>query len=354
MDQEFKKNNFDLLRLIAATQVVLSHSIAHLGIARPWWWGVVTAFPGVPVFFAISGFLISAAYERSSNLRRYFENRVLRIYPGLWCCLLVTVLVTVLFGYRAAIGQGFLWMTAQAVGLIYTPAFLASFGFGSYNGSLWTIPIELQFYALLPLLYFASRKLKNPTGGFLSACVVFLFVAYAATRLFEPLAEIDREPIAQKLLRYSFIPHFYLFLFGVIMQRCGIYRRPWVGGRGVYWITAYLMFYAFVPIEPATHVIASILLSVAVVSCAFSAPNLSDWLLRSNDISYGVYIYHGLLLNVLVEIGIRGRLAVLPLILGITYGVAYLSWILVERPCLRRKRASIHALPNSRMSTYTN
>ena len=42
--------------------------------------------------FAISGFLISASFERSHNLANYFRNRFLRIFPALWCVVLLTVL----------------------------------------------------------------------------------------------------------------------------------------------------------------------------------------------------------------------------------------------------------------------
>jgi hypothetical protein len=32
-----------------------------------------------------------------------------------------------------------IWFGSQLVGLIYTPQFMKHFGFGSYNGSLWTL-----------------------------------------------------------------------------------------------------------------------------------------------------------------------------------------------------------------------
>ena len=71
-NDRFRINNFDLIRLFAALQVVFWHFIDGL-IADPhssWHWIVSkiwAMFPGVPIFF-ISGFLISRSYESNSRL----------------------------------------------------------------------------------------------------------------------------------------------------------------------------------------------------------------------------------------------------------------------------------------------
>ena len=142
--KDFKVNNFDLLRLLAAIQVVFDHYFQHLNIsltqAQQAW---LYLLPGVPVFFVISGYLISASYERNDNLVIYLKNRILRIFPGLWACIILTVIVFTITGTSFLNRQTLSWLPAQFLGIIYTPSFLADYGFGSYNGSLWTIPIEL-------------------------------------------------------------------------------------------------------------------------------------------------------------------------------------------------------------------
>jgi peptidoglycan/LPS O-acetylase OafA/YrhL len=342
MDPEFKTNNFDLLRILAAAQVVLGHSLAHLGIARPGWWGLVEAFPGVPIFFAISGFLISASFERSADLGGYARNRALRIFPGLWCCVLVTVPVAAAFGFDLFHERALAWLLAQGAGLVYTPSFLRGFGFGSYNGSLWTIPIELQFYAVLPLLYRLTRRAAHRTRALGAITVVFMLAGVAFARITPPLLEDAGEPLAHKLLRYSFLPHVYLFLAGVMLQRWRVHRSPWIAGRGHWWLAAFLAFHFALPWGAASYVVGSLLTAVAVVSLAFTAPALSSRLLRGHDLSYGVYIYHGLVLNVLIELGLHGRWRHMGLVLVLTPVLAGLSWVLVERPFLRRKRNAMH------------
>ena len=46
-------------------------------------------FPGVVILFAMSGFLVSASWERAKTRKEFFLKRVLRIYPELWFCTIV-------------------------------------------------------------------------------------------------------------------------------------------------------------------------------------------------------------------------------------------------------------------------
>lgn len=41
-------------------------------------------------FFTLSGYLISASYDRLPDVLHFVRNRLLRIFPGFWVCLLVT------------------------------------------------------------------------------------------------------------------------------------------------------------------------------------------------------------------------------------------------------------------------
>jgi len=340
--QEFKLNNFDLLRIFAASQVLTCHTVLHLHVFAPQWlMKLIYAFPGVPIFFVISGFLISLSYERSSGLKSYCRNRVLRIYPGLWCCILSTILVAALFGYSFASGQAVVWAAGQLAGAIYTPEFLKSFGVGSYNGSLWTIPVELQFYFVLPALYWLTRQgTRNQTTYFWLAWLTFVAIGFAASVMFTPLDGSAGEPTLHKLIRYSFLPHFYLFMSGVLLQRLKAHQSKWIAGKAAYWLAAYLALYFALPKAPLAYVPTTLLLGIVTVSMAYTAPGISLKILRGNDISYGVYIYHGLLVNMIVELRLADRVEFW-MVAACTYLVGYLSWIAVERPFLRKKQQTI-------------
>ena len=93
-----RDNNFNLLRMVAAGAVLVSHAYPiSLGIgaveplARALSMSLGTL--AVVTFFIISGFFISQSFEKRSSLLTFCVARVLRIYPGLLMVLLFTVLV---------------------------------------------------------------------------------------------------------------------------------------------------------------------------------------------------------------------------------------------------------------------
>lgn len=328
----FSTNNFDLIRIFAATQVLVLHTVERLAIAKPVYADTLAMFPGVPIFFVVSGFLVSASLDRNPALLTYFRNRFLRIFPGLWVCLLATVIVAALFGFNPLTPSGLVWFGAQLAGLIYTPGFLKEFGIGSYNGSLWTIPVELQFYFVLPVLYllFGRHRKVGAAIGFIGfACVA------VGIKLVFPGMGLAAETGIEKLIRYSFVPHVYLFFFGVWLQLSDAWRTRLMFGKGLYWLAAYLAYRLLIPGGPVTNVAGMALMGVAVISLAYTGN--SHGILKGRDISYGVYIYHGLVLNVLVEFGMTGQHWLVLLTLVSAYILGALSWFLIEKPSLRKK-----------------
>jgi peptidoglycan/LPS O-acetylase OafA/YrhL len=71
---------------------------------------------------------------------------------------------------------------------------------------------------------------------------------------------------------------------------------------------------------------------------AYTMPGLSR-ALHGNDISYGVYIYHMPVINLLLYHGVTGTngLLITAALVGV---LGFLSWKLVEKPALALKRYS--------------
>jgi peptidoglycan/LPS O-acetylase OafA/YrhL len=78
-----------------------------------------------------------------------------------------------------------------------------------------------------------------------------------------------------------------------------------------------------------------------VISCALSAPTLSNRILHHNDISYGTYIYHALVINMLLHFGVRAGVPAVVAAIVISLALAATSWRVVEKPFLIRKRSAL-------------
>lgn len=344
-----RPNNFDLIRLLAAFQVVLYHGIEHLKIGEffPGWVSVFPrCFPGVPIFFVISGFLVSASYKRSQTLKSYTVNRALRIYPGLWVCLIFAIASVFVLKPEVFTGVSyskfFTWVAAQvSIVQFYNPDFLRSYGLGALNGSLWTIPVELQFYIVLPIAYFLIGSNKEIRNKLLLILILF----FLALNQFHCHGLRDyNTTFWYRIIGCTFLPHFWLFLVGVAFQQNFDRLLPYFEGKLVHWSVVHAVSVSLAiylgQAYGSNYPFPLVGLSLAGLTMAFAytGRGLANRLLNHNDISYGVYIYHGLMINALVHLGWVGSVAHLLLLFVTTATLAYLSWRFVERPCMRLKK----------------
>lgn len=360
-----RSNNFDLIRLLAALQVVLSHAVGHTGLidslptAGRAVFEYLTWLPGVPVFFVISGFLIARSYENHrSDPAGYLWKRCLRIFPALWACLVVTVMVLAAFGFLTS---DFIqspvfpaWLAGQATfAQFFNPDQFREFGIGVANGALWSITVELQFYLFIPLLYhLVPRKrsgLGRLAGILMGGLIMGSFALWCVMDLqLTGAGGYTEAPLLWKLTFVTLAPHLWMFCFGILAHRYWESVRPWIEGTFLNWLSAYLVFMwvremVFEPRSAAFYAgyfPARVLLALVTLSAAFSARSLSARLLRGQDISYGIYIYHSVVINVFVELGwLDSMMAVLWICL-VSAGAACMSWFAVEKPALSQKSTS--------------
>jgi peptidoglycan/LPS O-acetylase OafA/YrhL len=58
---------------------------------------------------------------------------------------------------------------------------------------------------------------------------------------------------------------------------------------------------------------------------------------RKLDLSYSTYLYHMLIVQILISLNITGSGYVYFIVIGVTFAIAYLSWTYIEKPMLRLK-----------------
>lgn len=351
MNANFRENSLDMLRLLAALQVAVLHSFEYMDhtLTQNLFFNILRIFPGVPIFFFISGFLISSAYERSKSLHQYAENRGLRLYPALWICLIVNILLVGSTGYLDSVSAGFddvllLFLAKGTFLQFYNPDFMRQFGDGVLNGSLWTICVELQFYVLIPVLYYVLNRF-NLFGNKTLLIMIVVFCLF--NRLMVDLQEDYSETVLWKLFRVSFIPWFYMFLLGVFFQRnfdflASIFLKVklrWYVSIYLIW-AYYSSFFLGMAVGNNINPLNFFLIAALVFRFAYWKPHISKNLIRGNDYSYGIYIWHMVIVNQFVYFNLQSSLNILMAVF-ISAAIAIVSWHLIEKPSLRLKRFSI-------------
>lgn len=348
-DKSSRINNFDLIRLFAAAQVAILHAGYNLNIESRLW-DYLSWFPGVPIFFFISGFLIVRSWENTKHQpSRFVENRLLRLYPALIVCFVFTVATLFYTGFpdrqNISSSQWALWSLAQlTVVQFYNPDFLRGYGLGVINGSLWTISVELQFYVLTPLVAWLIRRKNALLVLFCSASVLLHIV----NESFNP-----RTSTAWKLLTVSFAPWIFMFVFGALVST----NRPLLDfmkrQNPLVLLGLYLTVYGIsihYDLGGGTGITlpAFLVLAALATNLAYRRPDTAKRLLKDNDISYGLYIYHKPVYNLLIWYGMVGTVNYLVLGVGLTVLLAIASWKLIEQPAMQLKRASIRKAPELR------
>jgi peptidoglycan/LPS O-acetylase OafA/YrhL len=173
---KFKFENLDSIRTIAFLSTFLAHAFyTESDLVRQsdaFQWAIkfqeIFSF-GVPIFFVLSGFLISylmlKEQEESGkfNLKNFYVRRILRIWPVYF---LVIIIGFVLFPLvRNYILHDPYTETANAIYYIF---YLSNFDqlatttlpYGVGLGPTWSVSIEEQFYVFWPLLFLMFKRKK--------------------------------------------------------------------------------------------------------------------------------------------------------------------------------------------------
>ena len=139
-----------------------------------------------------------------------------------------------------------------------------------------------------------------------------------------------------------------MFLLGVLILRNFEKLKSALEGKFLYYLFAYIAFMALqhawiadrsLPFYLA-YLPSRIVLALATIAAAFSLRSLSHRLLGGTDISYGIYIYHSIVINVMVQVGMMTSMLSVGVVYAISIALALLSWHAVEKPALACKSAS--------------
>lgn len=324
-------NNFDAIRLMAASLVLFGHHYPLVGDGRvePSFLGLNTLGGlAVSIFFTLSGYLVTQSWFADPHLLRFAVRRILRIWPALTVVVLLCALVlgpalSPLVWSSYVIHEqtlqyfSTLWMQPA----YYLPGVFTANATPAVNGSIWTIPLEVQCY--MALMVCGAVGVLQTRGNLMRFALLYIgwYVIWQRPELYGRIQyplEFGAYFVAGAFLyaaRDAWRAHALLWCTGVAVLATFawyINLRYFAMLIGVSWLTIFIG-----------------QMSTPILRRAG----------RFGDFSYGIYLFafpvqQTVILFFYPAMGFYGSML---LALGITVACAALSWYWVEKPALAFK-----------------
>lgn len=333
-----RDNNFNLIRMIAASGVLVSHAFPialGLGVKQPFETatGFTLGWMCVAVFFAISGYLITRSFDRTARIENWASARVARLFPGL---IVVSLLVAIFYGpvfttlplrdYFAS------WQTytyvprnVTLVSLQYElPGVFDDLPYRlAVNGSLWTLIHEVACYG--GVLLAGVLGVLGSRSRFAIWFAAYL-VAFAISGLPIVAEHLPSKLVALRSLTFPFAIGMAFYVWRA--------RLPlsWLAAGGLALVSALL---ARTPLFQFSLVIA---IAYATFVIAYRPDGIIRRYNALGDYSYGMYVYAFPVQQAAIAIaGPMSPLENIAIAFPVTLIFALASWYLVEKPSLDRR-----------------
>lgn len=336
-----RPTGFDYLRIVLSIAIVCEHSIiVSYGEAAgaTVWQLPLRPLVGMflPMFFALSGFLVAGSLFRTTSLMHFLGLRVIRIYPALCVEVLISALLigplltslSLKDYFSSPVFYSYLLNMTGDIHYLLPGLFQDSPYPNTVNMQLWTVPFELGCYVALSVLAVIGIKKFHwmaPAG------TVLLLLAYFVVRV-----------IVKKKWALIAIPGglpgpllIACFLAGVSLY---LYRDklPWSHSlcaiSGV--VTALLV--GFIPFG---DFVAAPVAAYFTVSLGVANPKKLP-VLQGADYSYGVYLYGFVIQQALAAAFPWAREWWINILFCVPAAIAMaaVSWHLIEKPALNLRR----------------
>ncbi len=329
-------NFFTPLRLLMASLVMIGHAsvIANRDInAEPSiFFDYGFSYLAVNLFFIASGFLVTKSMAYRGDIADYSSARLLRIYPAL-----VIHVLFVMFIIGPLSTTLPLWQFLTHLDLWKQPLLVLSFintdfimpgvftsneePFGS--APLWTLRYELLAYIATALAFSLGlmRRKWMMLAQFVLPTIAWLIAK--ETGIYETLA-----PTIKNMLRFGIV-----YGMGAALYA---YRDRlsfnWLG-LAIMAVLAILCSGTFL-----TEVAVDMLLAYGLMLFAYMKVKRFNGLQKLSDVSYGIYIYHWCVLQIVFQWWPSlNEWTLLTIGAPITFALSYASWHWVEKPILKAK-----------------
>ncbi len=292
----------------------------------------ILADVGVDSFFAISGFLICRSWQRRPHLGRFALARARRILPGLWGCLLITAFLvapvaalisgtstpTASGQWRYVLSNAGVWVRCWGIdgGPVAVPRA------GAWDGSLWSLGYEAACYLGVAIL--GCARLLRPR---VVLTLALIFWSCSATLVAAGIGA-------------SGLPIWCAPRCG-LMFSCGalawLYREKIPVSKALGFL-ALCSVVAGALLLPSYRLLAAPAITYLCLVVALLLGRRPHFVFET-DISYGTYVYGFVIQQALLLCGVSlGWAPFAALSTVVTLAAATVSWIVIERPALGRRR----------------
>jgi peptidoglycan/LPS O-acetylase OafA/YrhL len=297
----------------------------QMGITKP------IVLSHVPMFFALSGFLVAGSAFRTKRVFPFLALRFFRIFPALCVEVVLSAILIGSFFTTLPLREYFssfeFWTYfGNIIGIVQMelPGVIFYNGDVAVNANLWTLPAEFYSYLILSVLMVSALAFNRTLFS-----VSFLLATAALI-----IANIGYDYNVGAGLLATDVNVYYFFV-GVIffLWRDHIPYSIWL------LIPCVIISYFLMLSPHGTYITPALLAYITVFVGLTNMPK--SRLLQSGDYSYGIYLYGFPISIVLAESFpmLRNNFFVLAAFSIICTGVfAFLSWHLVEKRFLKLRK----------------
>ena len=352
------------LRFFAALAIVIHHG-AEFGLIPAAALQRVDLSQGVTFFFVLSGFVLTYTYgEGPLAVRRFYWSRLARIWPAAAVSILLVPLLLprVLFLPSGADGWHSFGVLLLCLLLLQAMVPIPDFYF-AFNAVTWSVSVEAVFYLLFPLLLLALRRhwqLSLALVALLGLALVWLATGFqlqdfSANRLdspgwhgliyIHPLARLGEFVLGMLAARLFLTP-----VGGI--WRARLKRWRWSGWLEVVGVMGLFLFNVglqslllrwSIPLSLLLrHWLGAAGLAGLILVLACEGGGLSRglrWapLLLLGEISYSLYLFHRLVLQVVVNahpmvLAWMPTVLRFPAVLLASLVISFAAWNWLEKP----------------------
>ena len=324
---------FDYLRIGLAFSVVLWHSVVASGnftaaaIAEGPVLGPFLTLV-LPMFFALSGFLVSGSLDRSKRVSGFVTLRVIRLVPALAVEVLLSALILGPLVTTSTLAQyftdrRFFAYFGNIVGRIrynLPGVFETNPDAGMVNISLWTVPYELECYlALVGIALFGIFRRPK-----MFALITIGLIVLASIHTLAETSGAGRTGVFyNRTLVLAFLCGNLLYLY-----RSHIPLSPTLA------LASFVMCFAMLSFGPTAQLS---VLPAAYITVYLGLQNPPR--IMGGDYSYGVYLFGFPLQQLIASFPtLRPWWVIFLLTVPLSLAYAAFSWHCVEKPVLDRKK----------------